>query len=78
MIGGYIEHGFYTVALDLFHQMQSEEIEPDKVILMYIIKASSRIASKRLSNVIYSQIVESGLETDKVIGGGLTAHKGQI
>jgi pentatricopeptide repeat protein len=71
LIGGYVEHGFFSDAINLFHQMQCEGTEPDGVIFMYIIKACSRMVSQKLSNVIYSRIVESGLETDKIIGGAL-------
>lgn len=71
MIGGYTEHGFALMALELFDKMQHEGFEPDQVICMQIIKACGSLGSIVQGRLIHDRIIKNGLEVDATVGSAL-------
>lgn len=71
IIAGYNQHGLYQEALDFFHQMQKEGMEPSKVTFISTLKACTGIADLQQGQQMHSHAIESGFESDLSIGSSL-------
>ncbi|KAH7301857.1 hypothetical protein KP509_23G046500 [Ceratopteris richardii] len=64
LLGGYIEYGLISSALDLFNKMYKSDIKPDRVTFLCILKACNNIGALREGRIMYNQIVEGSFESD--------------
>lgn len=77
MIGAYAQHGEGEFALQLFHQMQLEELVPDKVTYVTILDACTSKVFLQEAELIHAQIIESGFESDIFVGTALLTMYGR-
>ncbi|XP_057829729.2 pentatricopeptide repeat-containing protein At2g13600 [Cryptomeria japonica] len=77
MMAGYAQNGYGDKALDLFHQMQYDNIEPDKFILSIIIKVCAELADLEEGERVHCRIVVTGLELNVVVGSALVDMYGK-
>jgi len=68
MIGSYAQHGFGKEALDLFHQMQQQGVKPDDITFISVLGACANVAALEQGKQIHSQIINSGIKPDVVLG----------
>ena len=71
MISGYIEHGDLNNALDVYQKLTQQGIKPSKVVFLCILKACTNNANLNQGILIHYHMVESGFETDVVLGSSL-------
>lgn len=71
LIDGYTRHGHATTALDLFCQMQQENIKPDLAIFLSILEGCAQIVDLKQGRVIHDRIIKSGLHLDAAIESSL-------
>ncbi|KAH7372654.1 hypothetical protein KP509_17G015000 [Ceratopteris richardii] len=71
MIARFVTQCENLCALDSFQKMQAEGIKPVKTTYLCAIKACSILGPLYLGNLIHAQVIESGLETDAVVGNAL-------
>ncbi|KAH7432215.1 hypothetical protein KP509_07G013700 [Ceratopteris richardii] len=72
MIAGFADHGPRVLAFKHFADMQERGIEADKSAFLSILKACSGGERMDVGSIIHTQIVESGLEGDSMIGSSIT------
>ncbi|CAN5972646.1 unnamed protein product [Sphagnum jensenii] len=68
MINAYTEHGMYVEAMNAFHRMQQEGMEPDPVMFICLLKACASLQEARL---LHAGIVAAALESDICVRNGL-------
>ncbi|KAI5068694.1 hypothetical protein GOP47_0017039 [Adiantum capillus-veneris] len=71
IIGGYAQQGNGTMALQLFHEMQQEGIQPDRVTFLGVLRACSCLDTMRDGVLIHDQIIRGGLESDVTVASTL-------
>jgi pentatricopeptide repeat protein len=71
MINAYTEHGVYVEALNAFHRMQQEGMEPDPVMFICLLKACANKASLQEARLLHASIVAAVLESDIRVRNGL-------
>ncbi|KAI5083587.1 hypothetical protein GOP47_0003330 [Adiantum capillus-veneris] len=72
LIAAYSMHADSSSALQLFLEMQQDGIEPDRVTFISILRAcSGSFATFREGRMLYSQIMEQGLEPDVAVSNSL-------
>lgn len=71
LIAGYTQHGHCKVALQLFMQMQHENVEPNQVTFCCILKACASISALEQGILIHSKIIKEGSEMDTSVGNSL-------
>ncbi|CAL9768298.1 unnamed protein product [Musa acuminata subsp. burmannicoides] len=64
MLDGYCQSGCYNEALQLFDEMKSSGVIPDRVILATILSACARTRNLTSGGAVHSYIVESNLSID--------------
>ncbi|MCO5612265.1 hypothetical protein L7F22_066530 [Adiantum nelumboides] len=57
LVAGYVQHGFYDIVLEVVAEMLDENIEPDEVILLSMLKACGGLAALRLGWRIHDHIL---------------------
>ncbi|XP_072978380.1 pentatricopeptide repeat-containing protein At1g06140, mitochondrial-like [Typha angustifolia] len=67
MILAYVENRLFDEALNLFEQLQIENLTPDDVTMLALISACQNIGSLDLGDRIFSYIQRSGLERNTVL-----------
>ncbi|KAH7425709.1 hypothetical protein KP509_11G067400 [Ceratopteris richardii] len=67
IISGYLEHGQYLPALELFQKMIKEGFTPDKVMTLSILKAIGSIAAIGPGMVVHDQIIRMMVDTDVMV-----------
>ena len=78
LISGYAEHGHHEEALHCFEQMQSEEVPPDTVTFMYILKACGNMGADRKGKDFHNDVVMKGFDIDSFIDNILVPKSLQI
>jgi pentatricopeptide repeat protein len=71
MIKGYARCGQGHKALDLYHQMQLEGVQPDAVTFVGVLNACSSIGALEQGRHIHTQIIKSGCESNVYVGSSL-------
>ncbi|KAH7421941.1 hypothetical protein KP509_13G082600 [Ceratopteris richardii] len=71
IIGGYAQHGNGTLALQLFHEMQHEGIQPDRVTFLGVLRACCCVGTSKDGALIHDQIIRTGLESDVAVASTL-------
>eukprot|EP00249_Psilotum_nudum_P026713 c33287_g1_i1 orf=2-307(+) len=71
MIARYVQLGLSDDALNLFHQMRQENVKPDEVTFISILKACAGLADLEQGMQIHLQVIRSGLELDAFVGSTL-------
>ncbi|KAJ7541386.1 hypothetical protein O6H91_10G057200 [Diphasiastrum complanatum] len=71
MIGGYVQQGLGKEALALYEQMKQEDVQPNNVTYLVLLKACASIGSLELGKQLHSHIIKSGYETDVTVGNAL-------
>ncbi|XP_077211332.1 tetratricopeptide repeat (TPR)-like superfamily protein [Tasmannia lanceolata] len=71
MITRYSQRGFAKEAVDLFFDMESSGIEPDRFNLSSVISACAELESVQLGRQLHSQAIRAGLALDVCIGCSL-------
>lgn len=71
MISAYAQDEHNKEALELFHQMQFEGVKPDKITFVCILNACASLAALEEGGEIHAAIVDSGYNSDIVVGTAL-------
>ncbi|KAJ7532863.1 hypothetical protein O6H91_13G023000 [Diphasiastrum complanatum] len=71
IISGHVLHGCTHEALDIFKQMQSARIMPDKAAYLSILNACASISALSEGRFIHGLIVDNGLESNLVVGNAI-------
>eukprot|EP00253_Pinus_taeda_P036556 PITA_36556 len=68
-----LRHGQGKEALNLYHQMQAEEVQPDKAIFVNVLKVFSERLDMTLEQrkAIHDDVVRCGFESDLLVGNAL-------
>jgi pentatricopeptide repeat protein len=73
MIFGHVKYGEGHKALDLFHQMQEEGVQPDAVTFAGVLNACASIMALEEGRYAHEQIIQNGCESDAFVGSSLIA-----
>lgn len=68
LILGYIQSGQLQHALDLYHKMQEDSVNPSSYTLVALIKACVRVKDVRQ---VHDEVVQTGFECDLFVGSSL-------
>eukprot|EP01018_Ginkgo_biloba_P019499 Gb_13599 [translate_table: standard] len=68
MVAGYVWHGRGEQALNLFCQMQREDIKPDQFTFGSTLRACTSIESLEQGKQVHAHTVKTGFENDLVVG----------
>ncbi len=71
MIAGCAHNGSVDEAFELFQQMQQENVKPNGVTFISLIKACAISAALDHGKWVHAQIVKAGLETNIVVATAL-------
>jgi pentatricopeptide repeat protein len=71
MILGHVQCSQGQKALELFRQMQQEGLRPSSVTFVGVLKACASVAAIEEGRCVHQQIVQSGLQSDVVVGSSL-------
>ncbi|MCO5548333.1 hypothetical protein L7F22_001790 [Adiantum nelumboides] len=64
ILGGYIQHGHPSSALNRFNKMLKSELKPDRVTFLCMVKACSSVGALREGRFMHDKILEYGFESD--------------
>ncbi|XP_057948309.1 putative pentatricopeptide repeat-containing protein At1g69350, mitochondrial [Malania oleifera] len=62
IIASYVQNGRASEGLEMFHQMVSERIKPDSVIMLSVIEACAELGLFRLARSVHGYIIRHDLE----------------
>lgn len=68
---GYASLGEYQKAIQIFHKMQNDDIQPDKVMFLDILRTCGMLGVLEQGKNIHKQVLQSGLASDLAIGSTL-------
>ncbi|KAI5061704.1 hypothetical protein GOP47_0024209 [Adiantum capillus-veneris] len=71
MISGYTLQEEAVCALELFEEMEQQDIKPNRAILLSAIKACASLKAVRKGKCAHSLVMERGLECDLAVGSSL-------
>lgn len=71
MINGYAQHGSSVSALKMFEKMQQEQLKPNVVIFLSILKACANIGAMWQGKWVHDQVIRSELEAHLLVGSSL-------
>ncbi|XP_015573496.2 pentatricopeptide repeat-containing protein At4g14820 [Ricinus communis] len=71
MINGYYQGGHFDDALQLFEEMRSSNVEPDKIVLSTIISACARAKNLGYGKEVHDLIIENNFALDSHLESGL-------
>ncbi|KAJ7552760.1 hypothetical protein O6H91_06G069600 [Diphasiastrum complanatum] len=71
MITGYVRYGQGEKALELFHQMQKEQVKPDSITFVSVLNACASTVALETGRHIHAQVLRKGLESDIFVGSSL-------
>ncbi|KAI5079235.1 hypothetical protein GOP47_0006906 [Adiantum capillus-veneris] len=71
VIEGFSMQGCEEEALQLFQDMLKDEMEPNEVTFLSVLKACTSMSDLRIGNIVYMYTIELGLESVRVIGNTL-------
>ena len=68
LISGYVMHGLEHHALELVQEMHEENVEPDVVVYLCILKACGNIGDAHGGRLVHGIAIETGVSTDTLLG----------
>jgi pentatricopeptide repeat protein len=71
MILGHMKCGQGQKALEVFWQMQQEGVKPNSVTFVGVLNTCASVAALEEGRCVQQQIIESGLESDVIVGNNL-------
>ncbi|XP_058068625.1 pentatricopeptide repeat-containing protein At4g31070, mitochondrial [Magnolia sinica] len=71
IIGSYSRSGDSVLAMNLFHQMRMEGIEPNSITILAVLVACIGLSSVSHGQGIHGYVVKSGLDSDVFVGNSL-------
>jgi pentatricopeptide repeat protein len=71
MIGGYAHHNRAEDAMEVFHQMCQEDVQPNEVTYLSILKAFITPSALKWDKEVHAHIKHDGLESDLRVGSAL-------
>ncbi|KAJ7256129.1 hypothetical protein O6H91_Y414900 [Diphasiastrum complanatum] len=71
MIAGYAQQGLGKEALALYEQMKQEDVQPNDVTYVCLLKACASIAALKEGKQLHLDIIKSGFEPDVTVGNTL-------
>lgn len=77
LMGACAQNDCCKEVLHLFHQMQSDDIKPDKVTFLCVLDACTSLTTLKTGQVIHAAIVENGYEHEVMLGNALINFYGK-
>eukprot|EP01018_Ginkgo_biloba_P013167 Gb_21056 [translate_table: standard] len=71
MIGTYFKHGLAEEALELFHQMQQTNIQPNQFTFASVLPVCAKLAALEQGIKIHEEIIRNGLQSDVFVESAL-------
>ncbi|KAH7420584.1 hypothetical protein KP509_13G013300 [Ceratopteris richardii] len=71
MLAAYAHHGDGAAALDLYTKMYEQNIQPDKVTFLCLLKAVNTSKNSNLGRLVHNEIMNGVVELDAVLGSTL-------
>ncbi|KAJ7527666.1 hypothetical protein O6H91_16G065300 [Diphasiastrum complanatum] len=71
MIAGYAQNGLGKEALALYEQMKQEDMQPNNVTFVLLLKACASLAALEQGKQLHSEIIKRGFQSDVVVGNTL-------
>ncbi|KAJ7551491.1 hypothetical protein O6H91_06G017400 [Diphasiastrum complanatum] len=71
MIAGYAQQGLVKEALALYGKMKQEDVQPDKVTYVVLLKACASVAALEQGKQLHSDIIRSGFGSNLIVGNTL-------
>ncbi|KAJ7539790.1 hypothetical protein O6H91_11G109000 [Diphasiastrum complanatum] len=71
MIAGYAQQELGKEAIALYEQMKQEDVHPDIVTYVVLLKACASIAALEEGKQLHSHIINRGFESDVIVGNAL-------
>lgn len=71
LIAGYAQHGDGEKALQLFRQMQQQDMKPDETTLVSILQACSNIEALKDGELAHNHVIENGFGSNVYVGNTL-------
>ncbi|MED6149877.1 hypothetical protein PIB30_066849 [Stylosanthes scabra] len=71
MISGYAQNGYFLEAIELFHRMQMEDLLPNRVTLVSVLPAISRLGALELGKWVHFYAERNKIKIDDVLGSAL-------
>ncbi|KAH7299644.1 hypothetical protein KP509_24G022000 [Ceratopteris richardii] len=71
LITSFVECGYFKRALKCLETMQSDNISPNSVTLLCALKAASALGSINNCQILYSELMKKGFESDPLISNNL-------
>lgn len=71
LIGGYAAAGYSEEALTAFKQIQSDELQPNKITFLNILNACANSGALEQGKSIHAQLLELGYVSDVAVGNAL-------
>ncbi|XP_059077803.1 pentatricopeptide repeat-containing protein At2g13600 [Cryptomeria japonica] len=71
MVAGYSQNGCGDKALNLFYQMQQENLEPDHFTFGSVLRACGSVFDVEKGKQIHNYIIKTGYEADIIVGSAL-------
>ncbi|XP_057414815.1 pentatricopeptide repeat-containing protein At5g48910 [Lotus japonicus] len=71
MISGYAQNGFFMEAIEMFHKMQMGHLSPNRVTLVSVLPAISRLGALELGKWVHLYAEKNKIRIDDVLGSAL-------
>ncbi|KAJ7541471.1 hypothetical protein O6H91_10G061300 [Diphasiastrum complanatum] len=71
LIAGYAQHGLGKEALALYKEMKEEDVQPDHVTFVVLVKACASIAALEEGMQLHSEIIKSGFDSNVIVSSAL-------
>eukprot|EP00250_Pteridium_aquilinum_P008230 c17787_g1_i1 orf=1546-5700(-) len=71
LIGAATQGGFVQEAFHMFHQMQMENLEPNRITFSSVLQACSKVADLKRGMQVHSSLMKRGYELDAFVGCSL-------
>jgi pentatricopeptide repeat protein len=81
MILGHVKCGYGRKALEIYHQMQQEGVEPNVLTFVGVLNACASLITLEKGRNLHQHIIQSGCEYDVFVGNNLVymyAKRGNI
>ncbi|QHN82088.1 pentatricopeptide repeat-containing protein At5g48910-like [Arachis hypogaea] len=71
MISGYAQNGYFLEAIELFHRMQMEDLLPNRVTLVSVLPAISRLGAIEMGKWVHLYAERNKIKIDDALGSAL-------
>ncbi|KAI5057935.1 hypothetical protein GOP47_0027950, partial [Adiantum capillus-veneris] len=65
MLAGYVQHGSYSVALELFEQLKGENVKPDVVMFSSVLNACGGLNAVEQGKCLHDKVLRSEFHSDE-------------